>query len=296
MLLELMTLGGIACSDGNDRFERALDPIDAAAAVRIKLSKRGNGLSARATMHLGDITVERSFQTDSLQCKPLAEAIAFWTRMALDDNEAIRAYGRTSPEDRPASEGPRETGYAKSDRQTSTRQAPVRETRPLRDEEGGFEQFTDSASSSKVIQNFDVGGFVLAGVGKHTVLGGAISPTFTLFDALLRTSFLFGKDTSGEQVSLFGVAAAVCKRFPGNYARAQGISFDVCGEATGTLHREGDLQVAIGPSAALRGEISEHFAMELRVSGGVNITRTVAQIDPPSRFSSRGELNFSWKP
>ncbi len=83
--------------------------------------------------------------------------------------------------------------------------------------------------------------------------------------------------SNSENLSSFGGRLDLCRRNAGNYIDRRGIELDVCAGGDSAYvwsARQSVVRASVGPSATLRGEIGQDFALELRTMFGLNLTRT----------------------
>jgi hypothetical protein len=210
---------------------------------------------------------------------------------------------------RPSTGGGRST--ATSPIGESPSPSPVGEERAPAPARGRSELPTDDAAEqpaptvAKEGDTFDLGVMLFLrnrGPGNSGIVGASPFVTVGLSRFwLLRPSLALGgssrdADDSRPGVTYLGGRVDLCRRVPGNYIDRRGIEFDACaGTDAAWVSVKGaadGLLASVGPSAILRGEIS-NFGLEIRGMVGASMAQNTAPNVP--FFVASGELGGSMR-
>jgi hypothetical protein len=160
--------------------------------------------------------------------------------------------------------------------------------------------------------------FIMDGTGAGVIAGPTL---FAVVEAgrgwFFRPALFLGGTLEAESADIYATWAALridaCGRIPGFYIERHGIQLDLCGgPESGFQHYTPESSfmgtstapptqgfLALGPSAALRGELGNGLALVLRGVGEVNILTESVPVGSttanPSRFIGRAELGLSWQ-
>jgi hypothetical protein len=294
------------CSDANKAEEllrRSLAPAVAPRgswSVIARFSQKSGTLSVE-----GEITDEvdapvahRVLTEAGSECSSLARAVGVWAALVLDA-EVDRA-ARAPPPPPPPPPMP----------------APVL---PLVTEKPAPERALLLAhpEGERTVE-FGASMFIMDGTGAGVIAGPTL---FAVMEAgrgwFLRPALFLGGTLEAESADIYATWVAArfdaCGRIPGLYIERHGIQLDLCGgPELGFQHYTPESSFmgtstapptqgffAVGPSAALRGELGNGLALVLRGVGELNIlTESVAvgsTTANPSRFVGRAELGLSWQ-
>ena len=295
--------------------KRALAPSlapHAAWSVKMRVTRANGTLTAEGeiTDETNGLVAHRSIAKESAktggECSALARAMGVWASLVLDaevERSKLPTPVPPAPLPPPVVEAVRLQPF------------PV-------DEERGPDRLFLRNPENKRSFELGVGGLYMDGL-----LGSSGPPivgvnAFSIFEVgsglFLRPTLGLGRSTgsfaSGSIFATWGAARFdACGRMPGNYLERKGIQIDVCGGADlGFLSFDSPSQVvytatpttlpsavplfAPGTSIAMRGELGNQLAAELRGLVGMNVVREHYDNDiAPRLLYARLELGLSWR-
>lgn len=298
---------GVAGGSDSRQADASAGPSRWTVTMTVSPPSRPGGLKSVEAVIVDDagtIVAERTLTDRSSRvCLPLAHAVGAWASLVLDA-ELTRAKDDDGSDARVASRARSGSGFGSG----SSRVAPAFASVAGRPDDRDTVGSAPSETAAVPRRSIELGAMTYLRDGL-TATGGffGVSPFMTIelwTGWVLRPALSFGRSISAIPISTAfasmtshaGARADLCRRVLGNYIERRGLEADLCaGVETHLVTSDGNRwkavdfagRVGVGPSAALRGEMADGIALEMRGLLGANL------VTAPLFEEARGPLLFA---